>query len=241
MIPILLSPRLITQKPTTFAVVCALLLTLTVSSPTSHAAEKVEVRGQMQASIQLKNGGRAVPGVLKVLEVRMATAGAKIQDRNLIAVYDPASKLFWWTYQNPDGSADATAAQALFSREYHIVEDRDQLVGFVMTGWSLWIRTSSMKADSVQDGVGRLVASLPGPIELIEADISAGFREVNLAKVLGQGFLVRTDPGAAGRVLWLVDVEREPSRWLVTLRNTVGESKKIALNDLFQFVDSANR
>jgi len=205
------------------------------------AADKVEVRKQIQRRIQLKAGQQTINAEVKFMETRIGRGQAAMVDRNVITVYDPATNLFWWTYQNPDGSADAAAAETVFQNEYRVLEDRDRLIGFVLTGWSLWVRISTSKATSLQDGVDRLVGSLPQSIETIEADISSGFHEVNLAQVLGSEFLVRKSEGAGSRVLWLVNVEREPSRWIVTLRNARNDVKTVALNDNFEVAGLVNR
>jgi len=99
----------------------------------AQANQDVKWGRSVVGSIPVQAGAARDPARLSVHEV--IVSGTGVQDGGVaIAIWDPISGRFWWTYQLPDRSRDLDSLRAYVVSEYHIIAEGSRTVVFVCRG-----------------------------------------------------------------------------------------------------------
>lgn len=179
---------------------------------------------EQQTSIASSHAARHAAD-LAIRQVSQTPLDKKTVYGVLVMLRDPKTGLFWWTltpqYDPVTLDRARNEAKAIF-----FAENRNQLVGFRLLGYNLVAQSSDMHAASMAAGEKRICSgvktqlmSWPPATTLA----SPTYAEFDVVERLGWRFVSRTNDARPGLPATISRIEWEKGRWVVDVRNTVGD------------------
>jgi len=157
----------------------------------------------------------------------------------LISVFDPGSGQYWWAiFRNmPPGYTIERFERDLLPRMKFVSEPAQQIAGFFTSMSQLWIRTSTLRAVSLDAGHSHIRDAVA---EAALTDETAARTEWKTVSVPNSFVVCHDDPWKAlpPQVHTLVsDAQHENLRWYITLKNFCGKRRVITLSESFEPLD----
>lgn len=213
-----------------------LLILIAFSLIAPFAEAQVTVDRNVQQEIQVSSEAGSSTATLSVTQVQTVLPNGKVVDGSIIGLFDPSSRLFWWMHQSSTGASNPETVLKDFLDSFTCSVHSDQIACFVADGRTLEVRTSEMRASSMEEGVSMARNLLP-----IELGATLEFQRVPLAQAVGQAFLSPKDFGDPGVRLTVGAIARSDSGWRVEIKNDRGESKTVILSRDSKTVTSASQ
>lgn len=165
---------------------------------------------------------------------QLSFPGAPPMDANgvLIAVYEPASQQFWWTYQGYSRPTDLASAKKDFIVDVRLVLDGNRIVGFAASGRGIFVRVFSIKFPSMAAALSYLRDELTIEMPKIHSGQRL-FQVFNLSEVLGVAFFKNKGGigGPAGRGIQLRSVTKSKDGWELEVVNELDEPRVVVFDD----------
>ena len=160
----------------------------------------------------------------------------------VVALFEPKSGLFWWEYQRLDEKSADYAKDRLthLLKQYRVAMEAERIVSFRLEGSRLYIRDSTEKVSSFEQGLQSVVSMMEQNLKDIHGDPLQGRLTIPLASVLGKDFFHGSKFVAQWRPSTLVDAKSAGSKWLVDLEGPDGERARVTVGDDYK-VEGATR
>src|SRR5882762_2196717 len=206
-----------------------LLATSFLTAQTAHVAE---VDGSaVSKPIEFSQDGRRIRIEMKDVQGRISAPSGTASVVEVLALYDPHSKLFWWTHQYGDQAHPGELARR-FLAESVVYLSSTELVAF-RGGLFLRITPSSQPYPSLRDGLLHVFTVLDERRTKMEQEWADGSILVNLGKVLSPSFIHLRNSSAPFPLPKLRTVTRSGNQWRIVLDGPNGDSAIVTLNEKY--------
>ena len=227
---------MIRQVTSSIELVCFFFLTAALSFPESDV--QVVPGSVKSGSFVVRNLSGKTPVESRVLQVQVELSNHNTAILNVLMLYDPRSKLFWWQADPIPSIHQTTSISQMLPHNSLIFLTRSKFVMF-WNGWGsaarILIRESSEHYSSLDEGQTNVFHVLGDKRE----DLQAGrflheYKEVAFLG-LGRDF-IDSKYEAVNRGLKLKDVSRVGARWQIIEESPNGGSATIVLDGKYQVI-----
>jgi hypothetical protein len=161
---------------------------LAASLLTVQAAHVDEVEGSaVLKHIELSQDGRRITLEMKDVQIKISVPCGSPSIVEVLALYDPQSKLFWWTHEYSDSAHPGELAKRFFAESVVYLTDTE-LVAF-RGGLLMRITPSSEHYPSLQKGLLHVLAVVDDKRTKMEKERADGSILVNIGKGLSPSFI----------------------------------------------------
>lgn len=197
--------------------------------------QDVTFGGKSEGRVSISSEKEKVTANLLIRQVKLPNPGVYTGHGFVAVVYEPASHLFWWTFQHTDGPAKVGSEKLRFMQNYSFGMDKGHIVAFTGLGRSVWVQASSADASSVTVGFESISRNLKEEADQISSGAKVWAQQFNLSQLLGTAFFsskkAQDIGGPAGRGLQVRSVSRRKNRWRVEVVNDYGDVRAVVFND----------
>lgn len=188
-----------------------------------------------EGTVSISFSKEKITARLLMRQVKLPKPGAFSGFGFVSVVYEPASHLFWWTFQHTNGPANVDSEKLRFIKSYSFGMDRSRIIAFNGFGRSVWVRESSAEASSVTRAFESIDHNLNEEADQISSGVKVWSHQFNLSQVLGSMFFsskkVQDVGGLATGGLQVKSVARCGNDWRVEVVNDYGDVESVAFND----------
>jgi hypothetical protein len=213
------------------------LLLIVLSLFPAFVEAQVTLGRNVQQEISVSSEAGESTATLSVTQVQTVLSSGRIADGSIIALFVPSSQIFWWMHQSSFGAPDLEKVQKKFLDSVTCSAYSDQIACFAAGGRTLEVRTSDMRASSMDEGISKLHKLLPEELPRIVLG-EVEFQRVSIAKAIGERFLTSKDSAFLAQ-LKVSAIDRSDSDWRIEIKNDRGESKTVVVSKDFKEATSA--
>jgi hypothetical protein len=180
-------------------------------------------------------GARELEAREILVEAPSAAFASDVAERGeILLLFDPGTKLFWWRYQTSmRGAPGGILRRDRQSARFYVGSDR--IVGFLFLSPSLWFRESFEHLSSLDQGESNVLALLAANRASLVAGQVELFRELNLHSHIDvEGFFHSRRDASPWHKPRLREVARDKRGWRIELEGSNGEPAEVWLNDRFE-------
>jgi len=205
--------------------------------PLPQTAHVEEIRGSVVCnSVQWSQDEQKIKIEMKDVQVRITAPSGAVKVVEILALYDPQTKLFSWTFQHVDQASPGQLAKT-FSSEAVLYRTSTELIAF-HGGLYLQITASSNHAANLSEGLRQVVVGLDEGRIKVDTDLPNGTILLNLGKELSPSFVHLRNSPAVFPLPKLRGVTKSDNRWRVVLDGPNGDSAVLILNDKYEVISS---
>jgi hypothetical protein len=193
---------------------CVLSLFSLVLPLIACATDNLTLGSRAESSVPIAINNRDVRA--RLIFIKVHVSGSNFEENGVItAIYETASKQFWWMYQRWDEPIVLDSVKTNFLSEFRMVSDGDALIAFAATGRYISLRASSEKFASLEAGIDQARTQMAN----IASSLHRGkrlFTDLNLSLVLTGFFYTKGTEelgGAAGHGLILRSIKKTENGW----------------------------
>ena len=198
---------------------------LTAASQTEVQVLDDSIPGQ---ALSIDRLGQSAQAELKPLRVRLVAASGPV-DLDILMLRELSTGLFVWRFS--DGSDGSLLESLETFRTNHVVAMTDQkLAIFACMMPELWVRESTERYPSMQEGRAAVLATLAEKGAEIERDNYEQFVRIPLGDRLSHEFLV-TEGGFPSDTPIVTGATGTGAQWTVRLRGVNAENGSLVLSD----------
>lgn len=196
------------------------------------------VEGAIQTrTVPATRDGQQARVNLQVERTPLSFPSGKAGQVDLVMLYDPESRLFWWQYRTIDpGQPPAAGDEPLAGSVVYVTGDK--LVVFNFSVPFVWVRESSERYPSLAEGRAGAQAALRKMSGQIERGGDELFRTINVGKAVGSDFLHLAGDASSSPEPKLREVSRKDGRWHLILDGPNKDSAEVVLSDDYQLVEA---
>jgi hypothetical protein len=212
-----------------------LLANLSSQSPSTHL---VPGTIEMKQVPILKDGHRA-RAVVRKMEISVVSSDGKTMRADVIMVYEPISRLFWWQYQALESEEPRTDIAKSLS-DYVVYIAKDKIYGFSFSRPFLWVRESEKQVSNLDQGQEEVLADVKKNADKIAAQTATWAHPVNVGAAMGPGFLSLDHSASLFPQPRLRTVSRVKDQWHLIFDGPNKDSAEIVLSDDYKVVSTTH-
>jgi len=185
--------------------------------------------------IHLAQNGRNITLEAREVNLRISFTGGRTGQADVLMLYEPRNKLFWWTYENREGVEPGGITGRFFS-ESVIYVTQTNIVSFT-GGAFLSVRESTACMPNMEAGQHSVLATIENKWGEIEEGKLEGYREVNIAKSLDPNFLHLRGSAAPFPQPKVREVSMTGGQWRLVLDGPNKDAAIVFLDDQYNVVN----
>jgi hypothetical protein len=198
-------------------------------------AQDVTFGNNSEGNVVIQSEKDRVRAKLFIRQVKLPKPGAYSGYGFVALLYEPASHLFWWTFQHTADPASVDSEKLRFLQNYSFAMDKSRIVAFTGLGRSVWVQASSAEASSITAAFETIDHDLKDESDQISSGAKVWAQQFNLSEVLGMAYFssktVKDIGGPAGRGLQVKSVARRKNGWRVEVANDYGDVRLVVFDD----------
>lgn len=180
--------------------------------------------------------GPPVDTQARTLRLSIGFPSGKTGYADVAILYEPGTRLVWWFYQGVERPDDPGILQSPLGGFVLYVAD-GKVAGFTLQGSVLWVRDSTSRAASLDEGQAGVLERIKENAERIEKGTMQWGRSIRLGSSLPDFFLLKGSAGPAHGTIR--EVGRTPGGWRLLLDGPNGTSAEVMLDDEYRLVRAA--
>ena len=192
--------------------------------------DEVSLGGELEGKVTLLVGTEHIPAQLLFKQVKLTGLDGFQGDGVVIAVYEPASHLFWWTFEKSNGPGDLASVKVRFLNGYRLTLYGDRIAGFTALDRSVWVRALSYRFPSMNAALDYVRLELKSTIQQIHFGERHWFQPFDLSQVLGFDYFGPKDFGGLSRGLRLKSLAKDKDGWMIEVINDRDESRLVTID-----------
>jgi hypothetical protein len=212
------------------------VLTAVLGTSSQVAHVRIVSGSARSKPIHLVEDGRQISLEAREVQLSISFPSGKTGAANVLMLYEPRNRFFWWTYENGQGVSPGGITDRFFSQSMIYVTEA-KIVGFT-GGAFLEVRELAERRANMEDGQSSVLATIENSRGEIEGGELRGYLHVNLAKSLPSDFVHLRGNAAPLPLPKLREVSMRNGKWQVVLDGPNGDSAVVLLDDNYNVVSA---
>lgn len=213
-----------------------ILLAFTSGLLMQTAHVHIVARSAEPERVHLVQNGQKVDLQSQEAQVSVIFPTGKAGLLDVLTLWDPQSKLFWWTYQFSD-PAHPGGIRERFLADSAVYLMKTKLVSF-RGGIFMEVTESSERCASLGEGLAHVLAVLEEKRAKVEAGDVGGSLLINLGRSLDASFVHLRGNAAPYPQPKMRQVTRVDGQWRVVLDGPNGDSAVVLLDDKYEVISA---